>query len=180
MEEVQDRVLLVLGVARRRVDPRLALHADRRRVVLDRLQLAAVDAVAAWCRSPWAARGTSPPGRPSSRRPALPGPAPSGSPAPSGPTTSIESSHTSRGHTYRAYSRATGPLSVADPTACFGGGRGGSRFGESSPETWHPPESNATLSPSIGPMSSKCFRRRTGIPSKFCLLNRFSIFPTLN
>ena len=46
VEEVEDRIFLVLGVARRRVDLRLALHADRRRVVLDRLQLAAVDAVA--------------------------------------------------------------------------------------------------------------------------------------
>ena len=35
----------VLRVARRRVDLRLPLHADRRRVVLDRLQLAALDAV---------------------------------------------------------------------------------------------------------------------------------------
>jgi hypothetical protein len=46
VEEVQDRILLVLGVARRGVDPHLALHAHGRRVVLDRLQLATVDAVA--------------------------------------------------------------------------------------------------------------------------------------
>ena len=46
VQQVQDRVLLVLGVPRRRVDLRLALDADRRRVVLDRLQLAALDAVA--------------------------------------------------------------------------------------------------------------------------------------
>ena len=68
VQQVQDRVLLVLRVPRRGVDPRLALHPDRRRVVLDRLQLAALDAVAAGCRIPWAARGTSPQRRPSSGR----------------------------------------------------------------------------------------------------------------
>jgi hypothetical protein len=45
VEEVQDRILLVLRVARRSVDSRLPLCPDRRRVVLDRLQLATVDAV---------------------------------------------------------------------------------------------------------------------------------------
>ena len=46
VQEIENRIFLVLGVARRRVDLRLSLRADRRRVVLDRLQLAAVDAVA--------------------------------------------------------------------------------------------------------------------------------------
>src|SRR5262249_12568518 len=46
VEEIKDRILVVLGVPRRRVDLRLALDADRLRFVLDRLQLAAVNAVA--------------------------------------------------------------------------------------------------------------------------------------
>ena len=47
VEEVQDRILLVLGVSRRRIDLSLALDPDGRRVVLDRLELAVVDAVTA-------------------------------------------------------------------------------------------------------------------------------------
>src|SRR5262249_43056416 len=45
VEEVEHRVLLVLRVARRGVDPGLARDADGLRVVLDRLQPAPLDVV---------------------------------------------------------------------------------------------------------------------------------------
>src|SRR5262249_21975791 len=53
VEEVENRIFPVLGVPRRRVDLRLALHPDRRRVVLDRLQLATVDAFALDVKALW-------------------------------------------------------------------------------------------------------------------------------
>ncbi len=47
VQQVEDRVLVVPGIPRRRVDGHLALAAADLRVVLDGLHLAAVDAVAA-------------------------------------------------------------------------------------------------------------------------------------
>ena len=52
VEEVEDRVLGVLGVARRRVDEHLPLAADRFGIVLDRLDLAPLDAVAPGVEAP--------------------------------------------------------------------------------------------------------------------------------